>query len=249
MSETPVPNPETSPLPGPESVPQPDGARPQAQTGAELAVASAALPAHLAKLADQARDYARAARAENTQRAYDSDWKQFRAWLRRQELDLDPVTPQTLGLYIAACASGAATRDRKPSAVRTIERRLSAICWRLAQEGAPIDRADPHIATVMAGVRRSHGKPPVQKEAVLPGDLIAMLETLDRGALRGLRDRTILLVGFAGGLRRSEIVSLDCGSGQTGDSASWVEILKDGLLLHIRGKTGWREVEIGRGSL
>ena len=49
----------------------------------------------------------------------------------------------------------------------------------------------------------------MQKEAVLPEDVIAMLETLDRGALRGLRDRAMLLIGFAGGLRRSEIVGLD----------------------------------------
>ena len=77
---------------------------------------------------------------------------------------------------------------------------------------------------------------------------MAMLETLDRGTLRGLRDRAMLLIGFAGGLRRSEVVGLDVGRDQTEDGRGWVEILDKGMVLSIRGKTGWREVEIGRGS-
>ena len=94
--------------------------------------------------------------------------------------------------------------------VATIERRLSALAWNFAQRGQPLDRKDRHVATVLAGIRRTQGRPPEQKEAILPEDLLAMIATLDRGDLRGLRDRAILLVGFAGGLRRSEIVGLDC---------------------------------------
>ena len=74
-----------------------------------------------------------------------------------------------------------------------------------------------------------------------------MLATLEMD-LRGLRDRAILAIGFAGGLRRSEIVGLDCGPRQTEDGSGWIEIVPEGALLTIRGKTGWREVEIGRGS-
>jgi integrase len=66
--------------------------------------------------------------------------------------------------------------------------------------------------------------------------------------LRGFRDRAILLLGFAGGLRRSEIVGLDCGPRQTEDGSGWIEIVTEGALLTIRGKTGWRMVEVGRGS-
>ncbi|MFU8866285.1 MAG: tyrosine-type recombinase/integrase, partial [Rhodobacterales bacterium] len=104
-----------------------------------------------------------------------------------------------------------------------------------------------HIATVLAGIKRRHGRPPVQKEAILAEDILAMVATLpfDR---RGLRDRAILLTGFAGGLRRSEIVSLDLHKDDTLDSGGWVEIMADGALIILRGKTGWREVEIGRGS-
>jgi integrase len=137
----------------------------------------------------------------------------------------------------------------KPNAVSTIERRLAAIGWNCTQRGMPLDRKHRAIATVMAGIRNTHAAPPRQKEAILPEDLIAMLETLPRGTLRGLRDRAMLLLGFAGGLRRSEIVGLDVGRDQTEDSSGWVEFFPGkGLLVTLRGKTGWREVEIGRGS-
>ena len=63
--------------------------------------------------------------------------------------------------------------------------------------------------------------------------------------LRGLRDRAILLLGFAG-LRGSEIVGLDCVPEETEDGGGFIEILADGALLPIDGKTGWRLVEIGR---
>jgi integrase len=66
--------------------------------------------------------------------------------------------------------------------------------------------------------------------------------------LRGLRDRAILLLGYAGGLRRSEIVSLDAGKDDTFDRGGWIDILDDGAVLTLKAKTGWREVEIGRGS-
>jgi integrase len=132
--------------------------------------------------------------------------------------------------------------------VSTIERRLSSLTWNYAQRGQPLDRKDRHIATVMAGIRNKHASPPRQKEAVLPEDLIAMLETLDRGTLRGLRDRAMLLLGFSGGLRRSEIVGLDVGRDQTEDGRGWIEILDKGMLVTLRGKTGWREVEVGYGS-
>jgi integrase len=214
------------------------------------AVANPRLPAHLDALADRARDYVEAASSGNTRRAYASDWKHFASWCRRQGFSIMPPDPHVVGLYITALASGSATGsasgDKK--SVSTIERKLSSLTWNFAQRGQPLDRKDRHIATVMAGIRNKHAAPPRQKEAVLPEDLIAMLETLDRGALRGLRDRAMLLLGFAGGLRRSEVVGLDVGRDQTEDSSGWIEILDKGMLLRLRGKTGWREVEVGRGS-
>ena len=211
-------------------------------------ISGGGLSPHLEQLAGRAKEYAAAASSANTRRAYASDWKHFATWCRRQNFSAPLPDPQIVGLYITACAFGAATADRKPNCVASIERRLSALSWHFLQAGEKLDRKNRHIATVMAGIRNTQAKPPLQKEAVLPDDLLAMLEILDRGCLRGLRDRAMLLVGFAGGLRRSEIVALDVLRDQTDDASGWVEFLEKGLLITLRGKTGWREVEIGRGS-
>jgi integrase len=212
----------------------------------DAAAAGARLPTHLQNLAETARDYAKASASENTRTAYGSDWRHFSGWARRHGLAALPPDPRVLGLYVAACASGATTG--KPDSVATLERRISALRWNFTQRGETFDRADRHVATVLAGVRRTQGRPPEQKEAILPEDLKAMIATLDLRDLRGLRDRAILLIGFAGGLRRSEIVGLDCAAQQTRDGTGWTEILDAGILVTLRGKTGWREVEIGRGS-
>ncbi|MCD1635748.1 tyrosine-type recombinase/integrase [Martelella mediterranea] len=209
---------------------------------------SDALTSHLAPLVERARGYVDASRSANTRRAYAADWAHFSSWCRRKGLAPLPPDAQTVGLYITALAAGEAAPRAKPNAVSTIERRLSSIAWNYAQRGLTLDRRDRHIATVLAGIRNRHAAPPRQKEAILPEELIAMVETLHRGTLRGLRDRAMLLAGFAGGLRRSEIVALDCGRDQTEDGNGWIEILDKGMLVTLRGKTGWREVEIGRGS-
>lgn len=232
------------------------GAEVSAGLSAPLPGADAGLPAHLQDLTDRARGYVEAASSANTRRAYAADWTHFTAWCRRQNLSALPPDPQVVGLYITACASGTASGSAtgmpahggKAMSVATIERRLAAIGWNCSQRGMPLDRKDRAIATVMAGIRNRHAAPPRQKEALLPEDLIAMLETLNRGTLRGLRDRAMLLIGFAGGLRRSEITGLDLGRDQTEDCSGWIQIFDKGLLVTLRGKTGWREVEIGRGS-
>ena len=173
-----------------------------------------ALPSHIAgsgtldRLIEAARDYARQAASENTLKAYAKDWAHFARWCRMRGADPLPSSPQLIGLYIADLA---APQGRTPAlSVSSIERRLSGLTWGYALRGERLDRKDRHIASVLAGIRRKHARPPVQKEAILPEDLRDMLATLPHD-LRGLRDRAILLIGFAGGLRRSEIVSLDHG--------------------------------------
>ncbi|SEK10501.1 Tyrosine recombinase XerC [Marinovum algicola] len=134
-----------------------------------------------------------------------------------------------------------------PLTVSTIDRRLSGLAWNYAQKGFTLDRKNRHIATVLAGIKRKHARPPAQKEAIMAEDILAMFATLPYD-LHGLRDRAILLLGYAGGLRRSEIVSLDVHKDDTPDSGGWIEIFDRGALLTLNAKTGWREVEIGRGS-
>ena len=199
----------------------------------------------LDRLTQTARDYARQSASENTLRAYARDWSHFTRWCRMRGVDPLPPSPELVGLYIADLAT---PQSRTPAlSVASIERRLSGLSWGYTQRGQNLDRKDRHIATVLAGIRRKHARPPVQKEAILPEDLRDMLGTLPHD-LRGLRDRAILLIGFAGGLRRSEIISLDHGKDDTPESGGWVEILAGGALITLRGKTGWREVEIARGS-
>lgn len=208
-------------------------------------VIEAGLPAELGELAETARAYARAGRAPNTQRAYASDWRHFTGWCRRHNRAIHPADPATVGLYLTSSVTPSAGGGR--TSVATLERRLSALVWNYKQRGEVLDRRDPHISEVIAGIRRQHARPPVGKEAVMGSDILAMLGTLPHD-LRGLRDRAILLVGFAGGLRRSEIVGLDSGPDQTEDGTGWIEIEARGLILTVRGKRGWREIEIGRGS-
>ncbi len=199
----------------------------------------------LDRLIDRAKDYARQATAENTNTAYKADWAHFSSWCRRKGAEPLPPSPELVGLYIAECASP--TGPSPALSVATIERRLSGLAWHYRQRGFALDRKDRHIATVLAGIRRQHARPPVQKEAILRDDILDMIDTLDYG-LRDMRDRAILLIGYAGGLRRSEIVSLDYGRDDTEDGKGWITIEDQGLILTFRGKTGWREVEIGRGS-
>jgi integrase len=199
----------------------------------------------LDRLVETARDYAKQAASENTLKAYAKDWAHFTRWCRMKGAESMPPSPEMIGLYLADLA--APTNGVPALSVSTIERRLSGLAWHLTQRGFTLDRKNRHIATVLAGIKRKHARPPVQKEAILPEDILAMVATLPFD-LRGLRDRAILLLGYAGGLRRSEIVSLDVGKDDTPDSGGWIETLEEGALLTLNAKTGWREVEIGRGS-
>ena len=204
------------------------------------------VPAHLEGLVETAKDYARGAKAAGDP-----------AGLRGRLAPLRP--PGAAARTSTPCPrirrpSGSISPPRRPIRPRR-QAQLGAhprapalgIAWYCTQNGTPLDRADRHIAEVMAGIRRRHGKPPDQKEPVLGDELLRMIATLGHD-LRGLRDRAILMLGFAGGLRRSELVSLDCGPDQTVEGAGWIAFLPDGIVIKVRGKTGWREVEVGRGS-
>jgi integrase len=210
-----------------------------------------ALPHHVAgsgwldRRVDIARDYADHAVSENTRIAYMRDWAAFARWCRLRGAAPLPPSPELIGLYITGLA--APSGKTRALSVASIERRLAGLSWGYAQRGLRLDRRERHIASVLAGIRRRHARPLVQKEAIGPDELRAMLATLGHD-LRGLRNRAMLLVGFAGALRRSELVGLDRAKDDTLDGSGWVEILEAGALVTLRGKTGWREIEIARGS-
>jgi len=152
----------------------------------------------IAALATEAKGYADNSRAANTTRAYRSDWNDFATWCAQAGVEALPASAAAVALYLTA---------RAPSlSVATLARRRAAItaAHKLADLPAPQSQ---DLARVWSGIQRAHGRPPVQKQALsteaLRQSVIAQPESL-----AGLRNRALLLIGFAGGLRRSEIAAL-----------------------------------------
>jgi site-specific recombinase XerD len=159
----------------------------------------------LERVARQARDYAAAARAPATVRAYRSDWRAFSTWCSSARRLALPATPETIALYLSSLAGTLKTS--------TLQRRLSAIsqAHQLAGHASPTNSSA--VRLVWAGIRRTHGVAQTAKTPALVEDLRAMIAAMAprRGAwgLLELRDRALLLLGFAGAFRRGELVALD----------------------------------------
>lgn len=161
------------------------------------------LPARLETLEDAARTYARASKATNTLRAYRADFTDFTGWCVDHGLERLPAAPETVALYITALA-GAGTKSS------TIQRRLSAISQTPQLAGhEPSPTHAPIVRTTMAGIRRTLGMAPNQKAPTLTPELRRMVASCPEDTLAGQRDRSLLLLGFAGGFQRSELVALD----------------------------------------
>jgi site-specific recombinase XerD len=156
--------------------------------------------ASLRDLAGQAEDLARAALSPATRRAYETSWGAFDAWCRAQGLESLPAAPEALSLYLAWLAP--------QKSIRTVGKVLAAVALAHRTNGHPSPTEDPHVRLVVRGLRRTYGKPAVAKEALRVGDMVAMVRELGPELL-GLRDRALLLLGFAGAFRRSELVALD----------------------------------------
>src|SRR5271166_2410410 len=154
-----APEPFDNRYPGaPEHLPRETAASSSDKTSLTGPSDSLRTPGHLQDLAARARGYAKASSSDNTRKAYAADCRHCSAWARRQNLPALPPDSEVIGLYIAACASGTAGGGKPKNSVRSIERRLSALAGNFAQRGEPIDRKDRHIATVLAGVRRTQGR-------------------------------------------------------------------------------------------
>ena len=171
-------------------------------------------------LAERVGEYASASRAASTWRAYDADLRHFAAWCAGGDPPpaVLPAAPATVAAYLAVLADA----GYKPS---TIRRRMAAIsvAHRLGRHPNPV--ATPEVEAVWAGIRRVHGSAPKRKSALETDLLARVLAELDDTRLADVRDRALLLVGFAGCLRRSELVALDVAD---------VAETPDGLALTIR---------------
>ena len=179
------------------------------------------IAADLTETAARAADYARAARAENTRRAYAAGWRSFATWCEARGLAALPADPGTLGLYLADAAGQGAK-------VASLRVRLAAVVAAHRLAGHALDTRAREIREVWAGIRRTHGQPPAQKAPATCGVMRGLVAAAGAD-LRGLRDRALVLIGFAAALRRSELVALDVAA---------VQVVPEGLVLRLaRSKT------------
>ena len=195
------------------------------------------LSGEISDLQHRAEAFVRAAKAPSTLRAYRSDWVHFEAWCLEYRLLALPAEPATVALYITHLASC--------RAAGTITRRLTSITKAHQSVGFDTPATTRHIAVgeTLKGVRRTIGTAQKCKSPLLTKDLKMMIELLPAGLI-GIRDRALLLIGYSGGFRRSELTRL------TIEDANFTE---DGLIVTLRrsktDQTGQgRKIGIPRGS-
>jgi integrase len=141
-----------------------------------------------------------AADAPATLRAYASDLANYKAWCERHGFEPIPAAPETVGAYLAAAGEG--------YALPTLRRRVAAIARACGVAGYPLDTKHPAIRETLRGIARKHGAPARRAAALTTAEIRKLSRTCAAG-LAGARDRALILVGFSGALRRSEIVALD----------------------------------------
>jgi site-specific recombinase XerD len=170
----------------------------------------------LADIADRASEFVSQSKATNTIRAYRGDWEHFGRWCQSHgQLSL-PASPDTVALYLADLSG-----THKPS---SLNRRVAAVSQAHQMAGFESPTRASKVRLVMSGIRRMKGTAQTAKTPVVVDDLRRMIARLPEGLL-GVRDRVLLLIGFTGAFRRSELVALDRAA---------VEFTREGLVVTIR---------------
>lgn len=182
----------------------------------DLTLIPAAQGVGLVPLSNRVHDYVRASRSDNTRRAYASDLRHFEAWTETRGLEPLPAAPATVAEYLADHAD-----ELKPS---TLQRRLVAISQAHSLAGLLNPTTSATVREVMKGIRRTRGTAKNKKAALTTPQLQWVVAALP-DSIAGRRDRALLLLGFAGALRRSEIAALDVA-----DLADHAE----GLVINLR---------------
>jgi len=147
-------------------------------------------------------EYAAADKAASTRRGYKSDFALFTTWCERRGYASMPATSEV----VAAFLSDQANAGIKPS---TLSRRIAAIRYVHDLGGHPSPTAGRAVRTAMNGIRRTRGTKPSQKAPATAERITKMLEQIPADTMKGTRDRALLLLGFAGAFRRSELVALE----------------------------------------
>ena len=172
-------------------------------------------------------------KATNTVRAYKSDFKDFGLFCAQNGFKSLPSEPKIVSLYLTYLS----TKDAKMS---TLRRRLVSIGVIHRLKGHYLDTKHPSIIENIMGIKRRKGSIQKSKKPLLINYLKQLIDVIDEQNnedIKKLRDRSIILVGFSGGFRRNEIVSLDY------DDLDFVE---EGLKIQIRrSKTD----QFGEGSV
>jgi integrase len=177
-----------------------------------------------------AMDFADQALSPATRRAYRAGWQHFCRWCEAAGWPALPAAPETVGAYLATLAPSCASS--------TLVQRLAALSRAHRLASLPWPSAHPAIRNTLRGIQRRHGRPAQQAAALMTDDLTRLVATCD-ATLAGQRDRALLLLGYAGALRRSELVAI---------AREHVTFDKDGLRLLIpraKGDQTGKGVSIG----
>ena len=163
----------------------------------------------------------KSSKANNTVRAYKSDFNDFGLFCAQNGFKSLPSEPKIVSLYLTHLS----TKDIKMS---TLKRRLVSIGVIHKLKGHYLDTKHPAIIENIMGIKRRKGSIQKAKKPLLISNLKLLINVIDRqyeDEIKKLRDRTIILIGFSGGFRRNEIVSLDYED---------LDFVEEGLKIQIR---------------
>lgn len=170
---------------------------------------------------DLAQQHAFNADASSTRKNYLTALKQFARYVGRDE---DNAIPAQEG-EVVGWISRLNAKGLKPA---TIDVKIAGIAWAHRKLGHPFDRR--LLKDVMSGIKRERGTSQRQAPAITSQDITRIVEALP-DTLIGKRDKALILIGFAGGMRRSEIVGLDVAADQSG--TGFVEFVGNDLLITL----------------
>ena len=146
----------------------------------------------------------RSSKADNTLRAYKSDFRDFGAFCAKHGFKSLPSEPKIVSLYI--------THLSKNSKISTLRRRLVSISMVHKLKGHYLDTKHPIIVENLMGIRRVKGSIQKGKKPILINHLKSIINVIDDQRIeeiKKLRDKSIILIGFGGGFRRTELISID----------------------------------------
>lgn len=188
----------------------------QSPTPVSLPKGASSLASRLEEIGHEATRYLEQSKAKNTRRAYRADWADFSAWCGKYRRASLPALPDTVAYYLAD-----RSQDLKTS---TLERRLATISEAHRAAGHESPTKSIEVKLVWAGIRREKGTARAHVKPVLTRHVRSMVSHLP-DSLLGVRDRALILLGFAGAMRRSELVGLDVTD---------LAIADEGLVVNIR---------------